>query len=51
MENYTKVKTRFEEEKCILLTTFEEFEESRKTVIGQSYQYVRVRFIGTCSHE
>jgi hypothetical protein len=51
MENYHKVKLRFEENGCILLTTFEEFEELREKVLKKSYQFVRVRFIGTCSHE
>ena len=51
MDNYQKVKTCFEKEGCTLCTSFEEFEESRKTVLGQSYQYVRVKFIGSCTHE
>jgi hypothetical protein len=51
MENYNKVKLRLEENGCILLTTFEEFEELREKVLKKSYQFVRVRFIGTCSHE
>jgi hypothetical protein len=33
MENYHKVKLRFEENGCILLTTFEEFEELREKVL------------------
>ena len=51
MENYTKVKQCFEENNCTLLTTFEEFEELRKLVRINYYQYVRVRFIGECTHE
>jgi hypothetical protein len=51
MENYQKVHARFEEEGCTLLTSFEEFEELSKTVLHHSYQFVRVRFIGTCTHE
>jgi hypothetical protein len=51
MENYQKVHARFEEEGCTLLTSFEELEELRKTVLHHSYQFVRVRFIGTCTHE
>jgi hypothetical protein len=51
MENYQIVKTCIEENECVLLTTFEEFEEMRKTVLYQYYQYVRVKLIGSCSHE
>ena len=51
MENYQIVKKCIEENECVLLTTFEEFEEMRKTVLHQYYQYVRVRLIGSCSHE
>jgi len=51
MENYEKVKLCFDENNCTLLTSFEEFEELRKTVLKQSYQFVRVKFIASCSHE
>ena len=51
MNNYNKVQACFDENACTLITPFEEFEELRKTVCKQYYQYVRVRFIGTCSHE
>jgi hypothetical protein len=51
MEKYNKVKLCFEENNCTLLTSFEEFEELRKTVRINYYQYVSVRFIGTCTHE
>ena len=51
MENYQKVKARFDENDCTLLTSFEEFEELRKTVLKQSYQFVRVKFTAACSHE
>jgi hypothetical protein len=51
MEQYTKVKACFDENECKLITTFEEFEELRKGVCKQYYQYVRVRFTGSCSHE
>lgn len=51
MENYNKVKLCFNTNNCTLLTTFDEFEELRKGVLQQSYQFVRVRFIGVCSHE
>jgi len=51
MENYKKVQACFEEKKCKLLTTFEEFEELRKISHQHSYQYVRVRFMGECTHE
>jgi len=51
MENYQKVKSCFDENDCTLLTSFEEFEESRKIVLKQSYQFVRVKFTASCSHE
>lgn len=51
MKNYNKVKACFEENKCTLLTTYEEFEERRKHVRINYYQYVRVDFIGHCSHK
>jgi len=51
MDNFNKVQACFDENACTLITPFEEFEELRKTVRKQYYQYVRVRFIGTCSHE
>lgn len=51
MENYNKVKDCFDKNNCTLITTFEEFEELREKVLKRSYQFVRVRFIGTCSHE
>lgn len=51
MENYNKVKVCFEENQCVLLTTFEDFEEKRKDVRINYYQYVRVEFIGQCSHQ
>jgi len=51
MENYEKVKLCFDENDCTLLTSFEEFEELRKTVLKQSYQFVRVKFTASCSHE
>jgi hypothetical protein len=51
MDNYNKVKLCFSENNCTLITIFEEFEELRKAVLKQSYHFVRVRFIGICSHE
>ena len=51
MDNYNKVKLCFDKNNCTLITTFEEFEELRKNVLKQSYHFVRVRFIGICSHE
>lgn len=51
MENYNKVKACFEENQCVLLTTLEDFEEKRKNVLKNYYQYVRVEFIGQCSHQ
>ena len=51
MENYKKVQACFDKNNCKLLTSFEVFEEARKTSHKQSYQYVRVDFIGSCTHE
>jgi hypothetical protein len=51
MEHYQKVKEFVESNQCQLLTTFDEFETLRQTVRIQYYQYVRIRFIGTCGHE
>jgi hypothetical protein len=51
MEKYIRVQKCFEENKCTLLTTFEEFEEARKTVRINYFEYVRVRFIASCKHE
>jgi len=48
MDNYTKVIDSFRKANCQLLTSFEEFEERRKTVHNNSYQFVRVDFIGRC---
>jgi hypothetical protein len=50
MDNYLKVIKIVEDTKCTLLTTFEEFEEKRKTVLQQLYLYVRINFIGICGH-
>ena len=51
MENYKKVQACFDKNNCKLLTSFEAFEEARKTSHKQSYQFVRVDFIGSCTHE
>ena len=51
MENYTKIQQCFEENKCTLITTFEDFEKLRITAHKMYYQYVRVRFIALCMHE
>ena len=50
MNNYTKVIDSFQKANCQLLTSFEEFEERRKTSHKNSYQFVRVDFIGECLH-
>lgn len=50
MENYTKVLECFQKKACQILTRFEEFEERRQVCHKQSYQFVRVDFIGSCSH-
>jgi hypothetical protein len=50
MQNYLKVIKIVEDTKCTLLTTFEEFEEKRKTVLKKLYSYVRIDFIGVCGH-
>lgn len=50
MENYNKVKACCENNKCTIITTFDEFEKQRETVLKKSYQYVRIEFIGICGH-
>jgi uncharacterized protein YjfI (DUF2170 family) len=50
MDKYIKVKTVVENNNCKLLTSFEEFEEKRKNILGNSYQFVRIDFIEICSH-
>jgi hypothetical protein len=50
MDNYTKVSECFHNAKCQLLTSYEEFESRREALTKKSYQFVRVDFIGTCSH-
>jgi hypothetical protein len=50
MDNYIKVKTAVENNKCTMITTFEEFEAIRPTVYNKSYHYVRIDFIGICGH-
>lgn len=51
MENYNKIKNIVTENNCTLLTSFEEFELTRKNVVQQSYNYVRINFIGICGHD
>ncbi len=51
MDNYNKVKECITNNGCKLLTTFEEFEEIRKTALNNYYGFVRVKFIGLCGHE
>jgi hypothetical protein len=50
MENYNIVKKIVEENECTLLTSFEDFESRRETVMNKSHLYVRVDFIGVCGH-
>jgi len=50
MEHYRIVEECMKENGCVLLTTYEEFEEKRQHVHKRYYQYVRVDFIGTCLH-
>jgi hypothetical protein len=50
MENFEKVQNIVIESKCVLLTTFEDFEAKRKMVLDKSYQFVRIDFIGICGH-
>lgn len=50
MDNYYKVTECVEKKECKLLTTFEEFEIKRELVLNKSYSYVRINFIGVCSH-
>ena len=51
MENYTKVTECFIKAGCQLLTSYEEFERRRNELPKKFYHFVRVEFIGTCSHE
>ena len=51
MENYTKVTECFIKAGCQLLTRYEEFERRRNELPKKFYHFVRVEFIGTCSHE
>jgi len=51
MEKYHIVEECMKENGCVLLTTYEEFEEKRQHVLKKYYQYVRVDFIGTCLHQ
>lgn len=50
MDNYLKVKSRFEENSCKLLTDFDEFEKLRETSHNKNYNCVRVNYIGVCGH-
>ncbi len=50
MEQYSYVKKIIEENECTLITTFEDFELRRESVLDKSYLYVRVDFIGICGH-
>lgn len=50
MEDYEKVVKIVNEKKCKLLTTFEEFEEKRKSVLDNSFMFVRIDFVGICGH-
>ena len=51
MDKYNYVKKIVEENECTLLTSFEEFETKRISVLKQLYNYVRIDFIGVCGHE
>ncbi len=51
MENYNKVRDVCNTNGCKLLTTYEEFEKCRESVIKKYYAYVRIKFIGVCGHE
>ena len=50
MDNYNKVIECFKNTDCQLLTSYDEFESRRKTSRNNSYQFVRVDFIGSCMH-
>jgi hypothetical protein len=50
MEKYKKVLTFCNENECTLLTTFEEFEIKRETVLQKAHSHVRIDFIGICGH-
>lgn len=51
MDNYNKVVEACNSSGCKLLTTYEEFEKCRESVIKKYYAYVRIKFIGVCGHE
>ncbi len=50
MEYYNRVIQVFEENKCKILTSYEEYEEKRKQVLNNSGCFVRVDFIASCGH-
>jgi hypothetical protein len=50
MEFYEKLTNFCTTNNCNLLTTFDEFEEKRKTLIKKSKHSVRIDFIGVCGH-
>jgi hypothetical protein len=50
MKQYNYVKKIIEDNECALITTFEDFELRRESVLDKSYLYVRVDFIGICGH-
>lgn len=51
LERYNIVKNIVEENDCFLLTSFEEFEERRQTVLNKSYNFVRIDIIASCYHQ
>jgi hypothetical protein len=50
MDNYNKIKNILENNKCSILTTFEEFELRKNSTTKKSYHHTRVDFIGLCGH-
>jgi hypothetical protein len=50
MENFEKVKNIVENNNCVLLTSFEDFEERRKTVLNKCYHFVKINIIASCYH-
>jgi hypothetical protein len=50
MDNYNKIKIKLEENNCSLITSFNDFEQQRISVLKKSYHYVKIEFIGICGH-
>ena len=51
MDNYLKVKKVIENNGCILLTIFEDFQNKINNVSSKSYQHIRIDFYALCKHK